>query len=152
MSTTFILATTDLQLAAMWEAQIPAGRPIVRLFSALSQPVPQPGLSAVVVLDAGSEPQLPANLAKCPTVYVGEPRSLPFEQARLAGRARVFLNYDESARRLREFLPLMEELAAKESMLALVADKGRREGGSGSRPPMRTTTAATETAELWDFL
>jgi GAF domain len=151
MSTTFILATTDLQLAAMWEAQIPPGRPIVRLFATVSQAVPQAGLSAVVVLDASSEPQLPHNLVKCPTIYVGEPRSLPFEQARLAGRAKVYLNYDESTRRLREFLPLMEELAAKESMLALLMDKGRRAEGSGSRAPMRAS-AATETAELWDFL
>jgi hypothetical protein len=151
MSTTFILATTDLQLLALWEAQIPPGRTIVRLFSATSQPVTQAGLSAVVVLDAGSEPQLPPNLVKCPTVYVGEPRSLPFEQARLGGRAKVYLNYDESARRLREFLPLMEELAAKESMLGLLVDKGRRAEGSGSRPPMRTSTG-TEAAELWDFL
>ncbi len=151
MSTTFILATTDLQLAAMWEAQIPPGRPIVRLFATVSQAVPQAGLSAVVVLDASSEPQLPQNLVKCPTIYVGEPRSLPFEQARLAGRAKVYLNYDESTRRLREFLPLMEELAAKESMLALLMDKGRRVEGSGSRAPMRAS-AATETAELWDFL
>ena len=151
MSTTFILATTDLQLAALWEAQIPPGRPIVRLFAQASQAVPQAGLSAVVVLDASSEPQLPQNLAKCPTIYVGEPRSLPFEQARLAGRAKVYLNYDESGRRLREFLPLMEELASKESMLVLLVDKGRRAEGVGSRPPMRAS-AATETAELWDFL
>jgi hypothetical protein len=151
MSTTFILATTDLQLAAAWEVQIPAGRPIVRLFSAPNQSMPQPGLSAVVLLDAGSELELPANLAKCPTVYVGEPRSLPYEQARLAGRAKVYLSYDESTQRLREFLPLLEELAAKESMLALLVDKGRRSEGSGSRSPLRAS-APTDNAELWDFL
>lgn len=149
MSTTFILATTDLPLAAAWEAQIPADRPIVRLFSAANQPVTQPGLSAVVVLDASSEPALPANLVKCPTIYVGEPRSLPFEQARLAGRAKVYLGYEESTRRLDEFLPLLAELASKESMLALLVDKSRR--AEGSRSPMRLS-AATETAELWDFL
>ena len=30
---------------------------------------------------------LPAALAKRPTIFVGEPGSLPFEQARLSGRA-----------------------------------------------------------------
>ncbi|HWA11343.1 MAG TPA: hypothetical protein VG838_18030 [Opitutaceae bacterium] len=155
MSTTFILATTDLQLAAAWEAQIPADQPIVRLFSAAHQPVTQPGLSAVVVLDASSEPSLPSSLVRCPTIYVGEPRSLPFEQARLAARARVFLDYEESTHRLAEFLPLMGELAAKESMISLMVDKdkGRRAEISGSRPPMRPpSNVGTETAELWDFL
>ena len=151
MSTSFILATTDLQLAAAWEAQIPAGRPVVRLFLTAERLAPQPGLSAVVILDAGSEPDLPANLARCPTLFVGEPRSLPFEQARLAGRARVFLSYEESSRRLGEFLPLLAELASKESMLSLLMEKTRRAEITGSRPPLRSAAAA-ETAELWDFL
>jgi hypothetical protein len=69
----------------------------------------------------------------------------------MAGRAKVYLSYEESLRRLGEFLPLMSELASKESMLALLVDKGRRADGGGSRSPMRVT-AATETAELWDFL
>ena len=152
MSTTFILATTDPQLAAAWEAQFSPEQPIVRLFSAGSQSLTQPGLSAVVILDASAEQVLPGNLVKCPTIFVGEPRSLPFEQARMAGRAKVYLSYEESSRRLGEFLPLMAELASKESMLALVVDKGRRTDGFGSRSPMRVpaAAAATETAELWD--
>lgn len=154
MSTTFILATTDPQLAAAWETQFSPEQPLVRLFSAGSQSLTQPGLSAVVILDASAEQALPGNLAKCPTIFVGEPRSLPFEQARMTGRAKVYLSYEESSRRLGEFLPLMAELASKESMLALVVDKGRRTDGFGSRSPMRVppATAATETAELWDFL
>lgn len=149
MSTTFILATGDVQLAAAWEAQIPAGRPLVRLLLNPQQQAAQPGISSVVILDAASEPDLPNAYLRCPTVYVGEPRSLPFEQARMAGRAKVYLGYDESTRRLREFLALMEEIAAKESMVSLLMDKARR--AEASRPLTRAA-AVTETAELWDFL
>jgi hypothetical protein len=106
------------------------------------------GFSAVVILDATSENSLPAALLKCPTIYVGEPRSLPFEQAKLGGRARVYLSYEESVSRLREFLPLVEELAEKQSMVELLTDKARRLGSP--RPTMRTS--AGDTSELWDFL
>ena len=39
---------------------------------------------------ASLQATLPAGLARCPTIFVGEPRSLPFEQAKLAGRAKVY--------------------------------------------------------------
>ena len=64
----------------------------------------------MVVLDAVCENKLPSTLARCATIFVGEPRSLPFEQARLAGRARAYLSYEESAKRLGELLPLVEFL------------------------------------------
>ncbi len=151
MSITFVLATVDLQLAALWENQVPPGRTVVRLFSTREQPVIPAGVSAVVVLDAGSEPDLPASLAKRPTIFVGEPGSLPYEQARLAGRARIYLGYEESGQRLREFFPLLEEIATKESMLAMLAEKHRKpEAPGGSRAPFRSGGGADPT-ELWDF-
>ncbi len=151
MSITFVLATVDLQLAALWENQVPPGRTVVRLFSTRDQPVVPAGVSAVVVLDAGSEPDLPPALAKRPTIFVGEPGSLPYEQARLAGRARIYLGYEESGQRLREFLPLLEEIATKESMLAMLVEKHRKtEVTSGTRTPFRNGGGA-EVTELWDF-
>jgi hypothetical protein len=109
-----------------------------------------PGFSAVVVLDAGAESLLSPALARCPTIFVGEPRSLPFEQAKMAGRARVFLSYEESGTRLADFLPLVEELAEKQSMLDILAEKSRVEP---PRPPQRSASAAaTDAAEWWDFL
>jgi len=147
MSTTFVLATADPKLAAAWEAQIPAGRAIHRLFPHPPETALPSGISAVVIADVGVESELPASLAKCPTILVGEPHSHPFEQARLAGRARVLLSYDESASRLRDYLPLVEEIAAKEMMLTLMVEKSRRP--EGSRSPLRV--AAVETADFWDF-
>ena len=149
MSSLVILATADLALADAWERQLPAGRTVVR-FSPQAFPVgTSPGFTAVVVLDAATEAALPGHLAKCPTIYVGEPRSLPFEQAKLAGRARVYLSYEESASRLRELLPLIEELAEKQSMVELLTEKARRPGAV--RAPVRSN-AGMEAAELWDFL
>ncbi|PTX92531.1 hypothetical protein DB354_14470 [Opitutus sp. ER46] len=102
----------------------------------------------MVVLDAVAESTLPASLARCPTIFVGEPRSLPFEQARMAGRARAYLSYDESATRLRELLPLVEELAEKQTLVEMLVDKARR--ADPPRPLARP--GPVDSAELWDFL
>ncbi|ACB75690.1 hypothetical protein Oter_2408 [Opitutus terrae PB90-1] len=143
-----IFATFDPALAEAWERQLPPGRPALRFDSRRWGPGPAPGFSAVVVLDAAAEHSLPAALASCPTIYVGEPRSVPFEQARLAGRARIYLSYEDSASRLRELLPLLEELAEKQSLVELLTEKARRP--EPIRPAPRPTVH--DTLELWDFL
>ena len=101
MSSLVILATSDTGLAEAWERQLPAGSTALRLAPQMLPGGSSPGFSAVVVLDATAEPSLPPALSRCPTIFVGEPRSLPFEQARMAGRARVYLSYVESTTRLR---------------------------------------------------
>lgn len=148
MPSLIILATADDTLAAAWERQLPPGRSALRLVPETFSGGTQPGFAAVVVLDAAAEAGLPPSLARCPTIYVGEPRSLPFEQARLAGRARAYLSYEDSLCRLREVLPLVEEVAEKQSMLDLVLERSRR------AEPLRAATrpAAGEAAELWDFV
>ncbi len=127
---------------------MPPGRIALRLGAQAFPGGTAPGFAAVVVLDATSENALPPSLARCPTIFVGEPRSLPFEQAKMAGRARVYLSYDESATRLRELLPLVEEVAEKQSLVEMLAEKNRRP------EPARVAarTGAADTAELWDFL
>ncbi len=151
MPTLFLLATADAELAAAWERQLPPGRTAVRLAAPAFSSGPPASVSAVVVLDAVAEAQLPATFVRSPTIYVGEPRSLPFEQARQSGRARVYLSYEESATRLREFLPLLEEVAEKQSMVELLANKARRV--ESARPAVRPVAAgAGDPAELWDFL
>lgn len=147
MSTLYVLATSDADLAAAWERQLPPGRSSLRLSPQALSGGTQPGFAAVVILDATAEPDLPPALARCPTIYVGEPRSLPFEQARMNGRARTFLSYEESAERLREFLPLVEEIAEKQSMMELLLEKARR--SEATRAPVRTVTP--DPAEWWDF-
>jgi signal transduction histidine kinase len=152
MPAAIVLATADARLAAAWESQIPPGRIVIRVPAEGQGVTVPPGLTAVVVLDAASEAALPQSLVRSPTIFVGEPRSQPFEQARLSGRALVFLGYEESLSRLRDHLPLLDALAEKESMVHLLVDKGRRAEGGGSRPPMRVPAATGDSAELWDFL
>ena len=99
MPTPVILATNDAALAEAWERQLPPGRMALRLGAQAFPGGTAPGFAAVVVLDAVAESALPPGLARCPTIFVGEPRSLPFEQAKLSGRAKVYLSYEESATR-----------------------------------------------------
>jgi hypothetical protein len=148
MPTLVILATNDAALADAWERQLPPGRAALRLGSQMLPGGTNPGFAAVVLLDAVAEPALPAALARCPTIFVGEPRSLPFEQARISGRAKIYLSYEESATRLRELLPLVEEVAEKQSMLDFLLEKSRR----AELPRLPPRPAPPADSELWDFL
>jgi hypothetical protein len=148
MPTLVILVTSDTVLADLWERQVPLGHITLRLERDGLPIATAMGFAAVVVLDANSEPSLPASLARCPTIYVGEPRSLPFEQAKMAKRAVLFLSYEESATRLAELLPLIEDVAEKQSMLDMLMEKNRR----GEAPRSSYRPPAAESAELWDFL
>ena len=149
MPTLVILATADTALADGWERQLPPGRIALRLGAETFPGGTAPGFAAVVVLDAASEAALSPSLVRCPTIFVGEPRSLPFEQAKMSGRAKVYLSYEESGVRLREFLPLVEEVAEKQSLVEMLAEKTRR-----ADPPARSNhrPAPTDAAEFWDFL
>ena len=150
MSTFVVLATADSQLATAWERQLPPGRTVLLLGAQEFSGGTPAGFAAVVILDAAAEAMLPIALIRSPTIYVGEPRSLPFEQARLAGRAKAYLSYEESASRLRELFPLLEELAEKQSMLDLMVEKNRRL--ELPRLSTRAPPAAPDAAEWWDFL
>ena len=149
MSATHFLATDDSDLLRVWWAAVPAGRSVVTLKdTALPSPLPS-GVPVVVVVDAAASHQLPPGLEKCPVIFVGEPGSMPFEQAKLAGRARILLSYEESRTRLHEFLPLVEEIAERTAAVEVLAEKARR--SEGSRPPMRPASW-TDATEIWDFL
>jgi hypothetical protein len=148
MPTLIVLATHDAALAEAWERQLPAGRVVLRLGVQAMPGGTSPGFAAVVILDAVCESALPPSLARSPTIYVGEPRSLPFEHARLAGRARAYLSYEESANRLGELLPLVEEVAEKQSLVEMLTEKSRRV--EAPRPVARALLA--DAAELWDFV
>jgi hypothetical protein len=148
MSTFVILATSDAALADTWERQLPPGRIALRLAGEPFSNGTVPGFAAVVVLDAVAEMKLPPSLVRCPTIFVGEPRSLPFEQAKMAGRARIYLSYEESGSRLRELLPLVEELAEKQTLVEMLAEKQRRI----EQPRVVARPVTPESGELWDFL
>ncbi len=147
MSTLVVLATSDSALAEKWERQLPAGRTAVRLGTRGLAAAAAAGAPAVVILDAAAAPSLPGSLAHYPTLLVGEPRSHPFEEAKLAGRARAYLSYEESATRLGDLLSLVEELAEKQSMVELLGEKKRRAGAPKILPP----PGMLDSVELWSF-
>lgn len=148
MSTPVILATTDAVLADAWERQVMPGRAVLRPFATGFPFGSAPAFAAVVVLDAACETTLPSTYARCPTIFVGEPRSQPFEQARMNGRAKSYLSYEESTTRLKELLPLVEELAESQSLATMLAEKSRR--SEVVRPASRSP--APDWMELWDFV
>ena len=146
MPSLIFLATQDPALAESWSRHVPAGRVVLRLGEQVFPAAPTPGFAAVVVLDAACADRLPAGLARCPTIFVGEPRSLPFEQARLAGRAKVYLSYEESADRLGAFLPVVDELAEQQALAESLAARVRREEPAPGRGPPATP------AGWWEFV
>lgn len=138
MPSPVVLATPNAALAEAWARQLPAGRMVLRFPSADFPAAPLEHVVAVVVLDAVAEPTLPAWLNDCPTIFVGEPRSLPFEQARIARRGRAHLSYSDSRERLGEFFPLVEELAQQ----LAVMDSLR------ARPPVRPLPVPTSQGDV----
>jgi len=150
MSALIFFITTDARLAAEWERQVPASMAAVRLDSENAPISAQPGVAGVAVLDLASESLLKPVLSRMPLILVGEPRSGPFEQARLNGRAKAYLSYEESAVRLGETLSLVAQIAEKQSMLDLMIEKSRRI--EPTPPVTRGWGEASDPAELWDFI
>lgn len=150
MPTLILLATNDTRLAADWERQLPARHTVLHLGREDSPTTLPSGIAALVILDIAAEAMVRPAMARLPTILVGEPRSVPFEQARMTGRAKIYLSYEDSGRRLPEVLPLVEEIAEKQSVLELLLEKNRRtEAPSAASRP---ASEPAETAELWDFL
>lgn len=146
------LITSDPSLAESWERQLPAGRTLCRLGSPALPNVASSGFAAVVILDAAAERQLPQAFGQCPTIYVGEPSSQPFEQARISGRGRICLSYDESRTRLKELFPIVEEVAEKQSMLNILMDRLMRVDAAKRISNSAAPFVSSENHELWDFL
>lgn len=150
MPTFVVLATRDVGLAEAWARQVPENRIALNL---ARETLPQrlaPGVFAVVVLDATAEALLPEGLAACPAVYVGEPRSTPFEQAKLEGRAKAYLSYEDSRTRLADVLPLVAEIAEKQAMLDILAERSPPASARHGQAP--EASAPNESVEWWHFM
>lgn len=132
MPSAIILATPDAALAEVWARQCGSGREILRWGADGGPEARFAGGVAVVVLDAVAEDAIPPSLKVCPTVFVGEPRSRPFEGARLAGRAKAFLSYEDSASRLGALLPILEELALAQALASRAVAGGGRAAETAS--------------------
>lgn len=150
MPATFLLASDDPSLQATWKAQLPGGRPVMTLSDAVLPHRLPPGVPVVVVADVLLVDRLPPALEKCPLVAVGEPYTRAYEELRISGRARQSFSYADSRTRLRDFLPIIEELAERNAALDLLMEKTRRTEGLRAAPSVRTPWA--DSPEIWDFL
>jgi signal transduction histidine kinase len=153
MPATLILTTPDPGLETAWKNQLQPREPAAFARNAdLQRDLLRPG-SRVWVTDIND----PRTRLACGTgtlvILVGQPHSLPFEQARQNRAARLFLSYDESRTRLAESVGLLEEIADKNSQLQTTLERTRQ-----STPPFpfqresAPAPAASEPLESWDFL
>lgn len=152
MPATLILTTPDAALEAAWKKLLPTREPAAFARPAdLQRELLRPG-ARVWVCDINDPRSRLSTGSGTLVVLVGQPHSLPFEQARQSRSARLFLSYEESRERLAECVNLLEEIADKNSQLHTALERTRR-----SEPPFPirdvTASAATsEPVESWDFL
>lgn len=146
MSALVILTTTDTRLIADWGGGLQHYVCLMPDATTLARELAQGGAKVWVKDIADSRSQLPAH-PDIVTVVVGQPQSLPFEQARLAHAGNFFLGYDESRTRLREIMPLAAELAEQKAIIRTLEARAAHSAAT----PVRTANppaAAPLSSEL----
>jgi hypothetical protein len=134
MSATFVLTTQDTALAADWVRQLPAPPLSLPGGDALLRELLRPG--ARVWIKDICDPS-----AACPahpdtvTILVGEPRSVPFEEAKNDRSNAYSLSYEESRTQLRRIAPLAAELAQGRAVLSVLHDRPRRADPAAPESP-----------------
>ncbi len=154
MPATLILTTPDPGLEAAWKKLLPSREPAIFARPAdLQRELLRPG-ARVWICDINDPRAKLSTGSSTLVILVGQPHSLPFEQARQSRSARLFLSYDESRERLAECVNLLEEIADKNSQLHTALERTRR-----SEPPFPirealavSNSAPAEPVESWDFL
>jgi signal transduction histidine kinase len=149
MPATIILTTPDTGLEAAWKKQLLPREPAAFARPGdLQRELQRPG-SRVWITDINDPRTRLASGAGTLVILVGQPHSVPFEQAKQNRAARLFLNYDESRVRLAEVVGLLEEITDKSAQLQNALERPRR-----SEPPFPREVAPNpaEPAESWDFL
>ncbi len=152
MPATLILTTPDPGLEAAWKKLLHPREPAqFARPSDLQRELLRPGARVWICDINDPRARLGAGQGTL-VILVGQPHSLPFEQARQNRAARLFLSYEESRSRLAECVNLLEEIADKNSQLQTAIERTRR-----SDPPFpiareSTGAPAAESIESWDFL
>jgi signal transduction histidine kinase len=149
MPATLILTTPDPGLEAAWKKQLLPREPASFARPAdLQRELLRPG-SRVWVTDINDPRTRLTSGAGTIIILVGQPHSIPFEQARQNRAARLFLNYDDSRVRLAEAVGLLEEITDKNAQLQNALERTRR---SEAPFPREVASYPAEPAESWDFL
>jgi hypothetical protein len=148
MSATFILTSEDPSLLAEWARQLPS-RPLVPAgVEALQRELLRPGARVWIrdVCDGQSHLAIHPDTV---VVVVGEPRSLPFEEARQSRSNAYCLSYDESRGELRRVAAIASELALNRAVMAVLQDRTRRPEAAAAEPQ---DTAGRRAGDDLEFL
>ncbi len=133
MSATFILTTPDSGLASEWARQLPAPPLAIAGGDALARELIRPGARVWIRDICDPDAHCPAH-PDTVLVLVGEPRSQPYEEARI-GRSNAFcLSYEESRTQLRRIVPAAAELAQGRAVLTVLQERPRRADPAASEP------------------
>jgi hypothetical protein len=125
MSATFILTTQDSELEADWIRQLPDPPLSIADGDSLLRELLRPGARVWIRDICDGNALLPAH-PDTVMILVGEPRSVPFEDAK-NGRANAYcLSYDESRTQLRRIAPMAAELAQSRAVLAVMQERPRK--------------------------
>jgi len=152
MPATLILTTLDPALETAWKNQLLPREPAAFARPAdLQRELLRPG-SRVWITDINDPRTRLASGNGTLVILIGEPHSVPFEQARQNRTARLFLSYAESRARLTEAVNLLEEIADKNSQLQSALERTRRSEPPFPRESAGPAPAAAEAVESWDFL
>jgi hypothetical protein len=135
MSATFILTTKDPDLETEWARQLPVRPLALPDGDSLTRELQRPG-ARVWIRDVRDGSTHPGAHADTVTIVVGEPSSLPFEEAKSSRANAYCLSYEESRTQLRRIAPLAAELAQSRAVLSILHDR-----------PRRTDPVATESGE-----
>ncbi len=125
MSATFILTTQDAELAAEWARQLPDPPLAVQGGDSLLRELMRPGARVWIRDICDGNSLLPAH-PDTVMILVGEPRSVPFEEARTARANAYCLSYEESLTQLRRIAPMAAELAQSRAILSVIQERPKK--------------------------
>ena len=134
MSVTYLITTRDAALAASWVRQLPEP-PVVptgddELIRDLQRPGPRVWIKDIADGRARYVPH-----RETLVICVGEPKSIPFEDAKGDPGTTMCLSYEESLSNLRNLARVVAELAESRAVVALVSARLTRPSSSAAPFP-----------------
>ena len=150
MSATFIITTQDAALSAEWVRQLPVPPLSLARGDALARELQRPGARVWIRDICDSDANVEAH-ADTVIILVGEPRSIPYEEARQSRVNTYSLSYEESRTQLRRIAPLAAELAQSRSVLSVIQEK-ERPRRVDTNPPMEVPDSGRRNIDDWEFL
>jgi hypothetical protein len=125
MSATFILTTKDPILETEWTRQLPFRPLALPGGDALLRELQRPGARVWIRDICDGNGHHPTHTDTV-TILVGEPHSLPFEEARQNRSNAYCLSYEESKTQLRRIALLAAELAQNRAVVSILQERPRK--------------------------